>query len=502
MYRVLRRHLDPFPYHLRPIRRHGLNRALRSCNNCNLRRIRCSGQQPCLQCDKASRDCQYPATVEKVSLPRSQLDELKSECSTLAKCLEMLVPDGAQRQNLVARASAGLLGDIANLHDMVVPSGDQDRKDSPASSSDGRTLSDHEDAARHLMSTSGAAFLDLVEEFVATIITLVWPIRIPAAARFSESLGRYRTFDSRPLGLSYDVEPTWLPGRTEMEAMLTQLSYFVQDGNGEYPSGGLYYWGSLDPAWAESSDLASFPYEAPTLRRLALYQAALATACLLRSPANRANTPHRGEVFFARAKILLGNPLDVARSPATDLSVWAMAALYLVELNQRDAAYMYASTGVRIAVMHGVHQGRAADERTKRSFWTLYVVDRWLGVVMGWPPAIGDDAVQLPLPQETQGLPPACGLKAHVELARIAGSIVYNTYRVAPAGQRISNVSVRTSEAVDMLADWLAKLPPELRLDDQQTSQDKACCELHMGYNQVKRPSLSLLEHFKADYPV
>lgn len=485
-YRSIRCCLCPFPYHIRPRECQRLTGALRRCNNCNIRRIRCSGQQPCLQCDKASRDCQYPAAVEKVSLPRSQLDQLESECSALARCLELLVPDGAQRQHLIARVRAGLSVDIANLRELVASGGDPGSDDSPTPSSDGRTLSDHEDTARNPESVSGSTFLDVFDEFMATIITLAWPESAPATASFPESLGRFRTLDSRPSGLSYDVEPTWLPGQTEMAAMLTQLSYFIQDGNDEYPSGGLFYWGDLDPSWADSSELASFPREAPTIRRLALYQAALAMACLLRSPDHPANTAQRGEAFFTRAKSLLGNPLDAAGSAAAaDLSVWALAALYSVERNRRDAAYMYVGVGMRIAVTHGVHQWRAGGERAKRAFWTLYVVDRWLSVVMGRPPAIADDAVQLPLPQETQGLPPAHGLTAHVKLARIAGSIAFSAHRVAPAGQRVPIASARTYESLDLLADWLTKLPPELRLDDRRVSQDKACYELHMGYNQV-----------------
>lgn len=326
--------LTPFTRHIRLGGCHRLTGAFCRCNNCNLRRVRCSGQQPCLQCDKASRDCQYPAAVEKVSLPRSQLDELKSECSALEKCLEMLVPDGAQRQHLISCASAGLPVDIANLGESGVPGSDQVPDGSPVPSSEGRTLSDPEAAPRHLGSASAATFPDFVEEFMAAITTLAWPVSAPATASFPESLRSYRALDSRPLGLSYDVEPTWLPGRTEMEAMLTQLSYFIQDGNGEYPSGGLFYWADLDPAWAESNELASFPHEESTLRRLALYQAGLAVACLLRSPANPANTPHRGEAFFARAKVLLGNPLDAAGGSAAYLSIWALAALYLVELNR------------------------------------------------------------------------------------------------------------------------------------------------------------------------
>jgi hypothetical protein len=37
------------------------------------------------------------------------------------------------------------------------------------------------------------------------------------------------------------VDSLWLPSRPEMTAMLKGLRYYIQDGNGDYPSGGIYW---------------------------------------------------------------------------------------------------------------------------------------------------------------------------------------------------------------------------------------------------------------------
>jgi len=97
--------------------------------------------------------------------------------------------------------------------------------------------------------------------------------------------------------------------------------------------------------------------------------------------------------------MLIGNPLDTVRFTLSDVPVLALMAFYLIEINRRDAAYMYVGLAVRIAVIHGLFRS-CVDEASKRSFWTLYILDRWLSVLMGRPPTIADEAIKLPLPSD------------------------------------------------------------------------------------------------------
>jgi hypothetical protein len=100
-----------------------------------------------------------------------------------------------------------------------------------------------------------------------------------------------------------------------------------------------------------------------------------------------------------RARVLIGNPLDTVLFTPGDVPVLALMAFYLIEVNRRDAAYMYVGLAIRIAVIHGLCN-TAVDEASKRSFWTLYILDRWLSVLMGRPPTIADEAIKLPLPSD------------------------------------------------------------------------------------------------------
>lgn len=77
------------------------------------------------------------------------------------------------------------------------------------------------------------------------------------------------------------------------------------------------------------------------------------------------------------------------------------------------------------------------------------------------------------------------GLRAHVELAKISGYIVCNTYRISPWEHHMTSTSARIENALGLLRGWTHKLPPALRIDDDLLSNDRACCELHMCHNQV-----------------
>jgi len=79
------------------------------------------------------------------------------------------------------------------------------------------------------------------------------------------------------------------------------------------------------------------------------------------------------------------------------------------------------------------------------------------------------------------------GLRAHIELARISGYIVRETYRIAPCYPRVADSEMSINEALRKLEDWHSRLPVELELQQslEQPLLDPACCTLHMSYNQL-----------------
>jgi hypothetical protein len=82
-----------------------------------------------------------------------------------------------------------------------------------------------------------------------------------------------------------------------------------------------------------------------THRRLAFYHVCFALATSIGHPSFRRSDQHAGEAYFKRARKLLGNPLDTVRFTLEDVPVLTLMGFYLIELNRRDAAYVYVSRG-------------------------------------------------------------------------------------------------------------------------------------------------------------
>ncbi|RYP55106.1 hypothetical protein DL768_000225 [Monosporascus sp. mg162] len=332
-------------------------------------------------CHSSSRPCEYPVAVEKVTIPRAELEELQKKCASLQQCLKEATRNGTYQRKLASPPpSVATTSSVstANLHST-------ETTDDDASADEGRLLHDPDGITRYLGSTSGATFLDSLKEFMRTVFPLAWPGVQGPETSFLGSLGRYQTYDSRPLQNHEGVDPIYLPMKPDMETMVAQLKFFIQDGNGEYPSGGIFYWGELDPSDFDSisADILSNPR---MILRLALFNAAFAMTCHLETPTEAKNKGVQlGEPYFMRAS----------------------------------------------------------------------------------------------------GMPPAIGLKAHVELSKICGYIVCNTYRIAPS-EHSSSASTMIDKTLAQLAGWLDNLPPELQMIDNPTrNHDRACCELHMFYNQL-----------------
>ncbi|KAJ4355863.1 uncharacterized protein N0V89_003884 [Didymosphaeria variabile] len=443
-----------------------------------------SGDQPCQQCRTASRECIYPAEepLKGASL-KEELERLRKKCDHLEKCLQTVLPDNAARDDLLRSVESGDTPPAASVYSESSAVDDGE-------TTEGRMLFDPDGNMRFLGETSGATFLDLLKAFMLTLVPLALApepgLTVPEdGSTFVASLGRYQTFDSRPL-LDLDVDPFWLPTRTEMIMMLAELRYHIQDGNGDFPSGGIYYWGDLS-SMPEAITLTVTQSEAAIsdrYRYLAFNHVSFALAAQILNQSLHQGEIHAGDAYFKRARILLGNPLDTVRFSLRDVPVLALMALYLIEINRRDAAYVYTSLAMHIAVTHGAAR-HCADEASKRVFWTVYVLDRWLSCLMGRPPTLADEAIRLPLPIDAPNMPSSAGLRAHVQLARISGFIVCETYKIAPKKLDTNPAAPDVDKPMELLQDWLTHLPASLQMSSAQPSADPACCILHMAHNQL-----------------
>ncbi|UPX12124.1 uncharacterized protein EKO05_0002693 [Ascochyta rabiei] len=431
-------------------------RVVRACNACNNRRVKCSGGQPCQRCIQTSRDCEYTASdTDRTSL-KDEMKRLQARCSVLEEGLATIAPH--QAPDLLSQLDRGEPPDWASVVPYPVWTLNVDEDDETG----GRLLNDPFGTVRYLGGSSGATFLDQLKQvMVALLVPLTPTLDSEDGSAFVASVGHYQTFDSRPLP-NPDVDPTWLPSRSDMALMLQDLRQHIQDGNGAFASGGIYWWGdliSIPTSPAGSTSMAALT-TTESHRHLAFHHVCFALSVSIVHTSVRRADNQSGEAYFKRARLLLGNPLDNVRFSFSDVPALALMGFYLIEVNRRDAAYM-------------------------RTLWTLYIMDRWISMLMGRPPVIPDDAIRLPLPVDAPSMPPSAGLCAHVELARISGYIVCETCGIAPRIPRAAGSAASIDRALRMLRDWYAQLPVVLQIAAEQPLLDPACCTLHMHYNQL-----------------
>jgi hypothetical protein len=84
-----------------------------------------------------------------------------------------------------------------------------------------------------------------------------------------------------------------------------------------------------------------------------------------------------------------------------------------------------------------------------------------------------------------RSMPPCAGLRAHVELSKISGYIICETFKIAPrnckSGYPANNIDI----ALGMLQAWQEQLPVTLQMPTNSIQGDPACGLLHMAHNQL-----------------
>lgn len=339
-----------------------------SCDECHFRRIKCTGGSPCTTCHASNRNCVYPSTSETITISRATYESMRENEQLLRACLVAAVPSSQKRQDLMRRV---------RQKDEVVPVIEQMEPNPACFDSEdlidgGRFLADPDGQSRFIGSASGAAFLDQIRQFVVSVSPLLSGAdgvsqRSQIDEAFGNLLGMYQTFDSRPLILP-KVDPYLLPPHEEAERLLSSLCCSTQATNGIH----IYFWGPvmemLQEVYSEKTPGGDF------LDTITL--ATLNSALAFATQQATVITYESARVYFARATLLLGRPLEATTK--RHITCLLFLGCYLFGEHRRDGAYSYIRMAGHLAVTYGFHQSQMTGEGEKRLFWTIYSLERLL----------------------------------------------------------------------------------------------------------------------------
>ncbi|UNI17497.1 hypothetical protein JDV02_003837 [Purpureocillium takamizusanense] len=143
-----------------------------------------------------------------------------------------------------------------------------------------------------------------------------------------------------------------------------------------------------------------------------------------------------GSKYFVRAMSLMPEITSLWKDSIMAIEVLALAGLYLYSIDQRESAHVYVGQAIRIAQLEGLHTQLPEDElgvdivmRCRNLWWTLYVMDRHFSSSLGLPMSTQDSditaLVNTPGTSSQQGS--LLGLQ--VRLSRLLSFIIRTIYK-------------------------------------------------------------------------
>ncbi|KGQ10823.1 Proline utilization trans-activator [Beauveria bassiana D1-5] len=193
-----------------------------------------------------------------------------------------------------------------------------------------------------------------------------------------------------------------------------------------------------------------------------------------------------GFTYFSEALSLL--PETHEDGSLLCVETLALVGYFLQNMNKRDAAFQFIGRALRMAISLGLHHEvesisasssfipqevlaeDAAKEHRRRTWWSVYSLDRILSVKSGNPITIQDEDIGVWLPSRLHSEPeycPAIVLRQYTKLSRILGEIHKKIYHRTNKNQTKSGKTLMASvqKILIDLSNWESELPSGLRFD-------------------------------------
>lgn len=192
-------------------------------------------------------------------------------------------------------------------------------------------------------------------------------------------------------------------------------------------------------------------------------------------------------------------------SSLTFVETLALVGYYMQNLGERDAAFLYVGTALRMAIALALHQeirstqlDDVQKERRRRVWWSVYSMDRILTIKSGNPIMVQDEDIGVAMPSrlthEAQ-YGPWIVLRCYTELSKILTRIMHHVYRSTQ--KTGSNLMASVQNILASLSAWNRDLPSELRfnIDKLDFTRESVSTFLHyyQCINMTVRPLLFLV---------
>ncbi|KAI5781401.1 fungal-specific transcription factor domain-containing protein [Geopyxis carbonaria] len=247
-----------------------------ACDHCRNRKIKCTGKQPCRQCQVAKISCTYPPNSAKIVVPEVYIETLQKHISALDKCLRDTVPDSIAREELLNQHGLKLQAtpSTIKLNSMPIsprsaygsnPLGTSGSRSPTASQGDfdfedgrlglesqiGKAFFSQDILVSFLGNSTGSSFLEQIAELLESIVHPS-PDAQEEAGRFGpfitaqiENLGYLTALQDSCDNVGSSVsEPYTLPLKSTFLSYFETFLTYSGPGTSSHPeiAGGIYHW--------------------------------------------------------------------------------------------------------------------------------------------------------------------------------------------------------------------------------------------------------------------
>ncbi|KAF5001851.1 hypothetical protein FDECE_10840 [Fusarium decemcellulare] len=198
-----------------------------------------------------------------------------------------------------------------------------------------------------------------------------------------------------------------------------------------------------------------------------------------------------GADYFVTALRLLPSIHILVYEPLISTEILCCIALYFQCLDYRHSSHCFIGQAMRVALGQGMHTdmplehlGEQIVERSRRIWWTVYVLDREMTSLMGLPQSIHDDDVHPQLPHFSGSTHRVAALHMQIRLCRSIASVGRGVY--GANGRLNKKFLLSTKKVLGTIAGLADELQQQfpLGVDKAINGVSRTSGYLHLLYHQ------------------
>ncbi|BCS23122.1 uncharacterized protein APUU_31347S [Aspergillus puulaauensis] len=432
-----------------------LKRTSNACVACRQSKIKCTGEEPCANCQRRRVECQFLESVSKVMVPERYLRELQGKAGSSPQHQQSQHQQVQQQPTppTVKRTSASAFGsevDVEGTHS----SGDENIRlglmaDVDSLGSQPEEIPFLVDSARTIWTSPFTLPSRIIKKnhkskrnWTWLAPTSTWSFTARLKLMIAEKL-HVETHYSDPELFDGDLYPIqWSPvpaGEHPDISNLPSIDHALYLFNTVKFHLGHNFRIINEDEFIRNVDKFYYGDAVQQASQCRIWFVqfllvlAFGNAFLMRT---RNPTEPPGCKFFLRAMSLMPDHTALSRGGFVAIEVLALTGLYLYSIDHRSSAHVYIGHAIRIAQMDGMHTQLPEDElgpqtvaRSRNLWWTLYVLDRQISSSVGASMTPQDSDITTLLDPPNAGSQSDATLSLAVRLSHLLSYILSSIYK-------------------------------------------------------------------------